>query len=297
MSYLVGQVASEEDAVIRGETSAVNGPTPVSPNNPSSPTGVIDDECVQDSFSQFGECKLCPTGSTSSNLKFHQGSDKVLDRFCKLLCSHPSSEYDCEPVPVEEVLRDLCGLDHSRSIKTSPLDDGVETTPLESTTPDGSDSPQERAFLYSKKDVVHKGHYRPWFHSRFRKGISISRKDSLTDLTFLRREIIACSDDFSSGAPGSGEGPRNRIGTKPTRKRGRDSPPSNSGDDEEEEVSFWICCDSCEKWRKVNRRTCEQASAQKGKTFLCKMLRGISCLIPEESWEDEVRQLSATLRR
>ena len=153
-------------------------------------------------------------------------------------------------------------------------------------------SGDQTTFNFSMRDVVYRGQYRPWFHSKFKKWISIPRNESLADLL----EITGGSHRDSQICKGTGsskprvEPSRPKTEARSVRHNNRritprpEDSPDDSDDDSDEEI-FWVCCDHCEKWRKVPEEVHSKCSK---KSFFCKMIRGVTCSTPEASWDSEV---------
>lgn len=175
-------------------------------------------------------------------------------------------EYDNDPVPVEELLRekDL----HDSHAQGFVLD-------------------QEHT-MWTKRDLViaSSGLYKPWFFSRFAKGwIGISRQNALSDI----RSIM-----------GSGRDRNKEIAAREREQRERESEcqrgarskriltqDESCGEGSEEESETWVGCDECGKWRKVP----DGVEIDAEKNFFCRMLPGCMCSTPEEDWSVPVRTL------
>jgi hypothetical protein len=179
------------------------------------------------------------------------------------------NEYDNDPVPLEELLREKDQHDDSK---------------------DDAASFHECA-MWTKKDLVvpSSGLYRPWFFSRFAKGwIGISRAHALSDI----RSILggSCSS-IGSTKPRKDLGGRerehregSRDKERPRRSCKREESSGETADSADEDPETWVGCDECGKWRKIgNGIEVDTESA-----FFCSMIPGVTCSTPEEAWSEPV---------
>jgi hypothetical protein len=177
-------------------------------------------------------------------------------------------EYDSDPVPLEELLRERDQHDDSKSENSGLHRD---------------------CGMWTKRDLVvpSSGLYRPWFFSRFAKGwIGISRAHALSDI----RSILGSGRLRNKDSNGKereeleGQADKDRpFRSKRSYKQEDSSEDTTESTDEDPET--WVGCDECGKWRKIGDLKIDTESS-----FFCSMLSGITCSTPEEAWNEPVSQ-------
>jgi len=188
------------------------------------------------------------------------------------------AEYDTLPISEEDVLSDLGLQSRGPCCPRHDMHDHAQEC-------NGVCMPQERSVPYTKKDLVHRGLYRPWFHSRFAKQgwVSLQKQDALNDLRAItgssreRNKQIAAKEREERERQRE-EDRMNRTMRKASLKRYEASDESSSS---EEDTNVWVGCDSCSKWRRVPRGVEIDMDA----SFVCTMLPRVSCSVPEEQWD------------
>jgi hypothetical protein len=154
------------------------------------------------------------------------------------------SQYDTDPVPVSYLLQELEESKRRGREDESELFDAKQTE--------------------TKDPIVHRGPYKPWFHSRFaRSRVSLPRNACAADL----KRITDSSPSFET-RPDKGRQKRKCKSDvlKSTSKHQNNTTTSGAESDQEELSSFdhlsakargasdtWVECDECGKWRKIPR--------------------------------------------
>jgi hypothetical protein len=178
-------------------------------------------------------------------------------------------EYDSDPVPLEELLRERDQHDDSKTENSNLCKD---------------------CGMWTKRDLVvpSSGLYRPWFFSRFAKGwIGISRAHALSDIRcILGSSSRPRNKDSNCREREELEGQTDKDRTCRSK---RSYKPEDSSDDTmestDEDPETWVGCDECGKWRKIGDLQIDTESS-----FFCSMLPGITCSTPEEAWNEPVSQ-------
>mmetsp|Transcript_24264 Transcript_24264/g.47083 ORF Transcript_24264/g.47083 Transcript_24264/m.47083 type:complete len:449 (+) Transcript_24264:381-1727(+) len=183
--------------------------------------------------------------------------------------------YDTLPVAEEDVLSDL-GLQRPFCPRHD-LHDHVQEC-------NGVCMPKERTVHYTKKDLEHRGLYRPWFHSRFAKGwINIPRQDAMSDIRAITGSSRERNKQIAAKEREDRERRREEEKKYRTARKGSSKRDETSDESGTEEHETWVGCDSCGKWRRVPRGVDIDTDA----SFVCTMLAQVSCSTPEDDYDDK----------
>jgi len=254
---------------------SVRGPESVSPT--AAAHGIFDsssetDEQIDNDSGDGLESQSCPfpEASSSPRVQSEVSLDRTYDR--------DMAEYDTLPISKEEVLK--CMGDRSGAIEDCKL----------------VSMPQERFLPFTKKDLVHRGLYRPWFFPRFAKQgcwVSLTKTDALNDIRAItgssreRNKQIAAKEREERERQRE-EDRLNRTMRKASAKRDEVAGDESSSSDEDPDV--WVGCDSCSKWRRLPRGVEIDIDAN----FICTMLPRGSCSTPEEQWDHQADESTSS---